>query len=159
MMLKQLREKLRRMLFIIARFYESLHIQLFNKIIVKIINVKYGNKNKFKKMIFGIGLSRTGTSSLNSALNELGIKSKHFLYFPVSTSIPYPYFSLNVYSGALDTPIAANFKKLDKMYPNSKFILTIRDIDSWLESCKKFFTQIYYPKKFKKWLDDVKLKI
>ncbi len=29
------------------------------------------------------------------------------------------------------------YKELDKLYPNSKFILTVRDINSWLDSYEK----------------------
>lgn len=43
------------------------------------------------------------------------------------------------YNAFADTPIARFYKELDQLYPNSKFIYTKRDKDSWLKSCEKFF--------------------
>lgn len=38
-----------------------------------------------------------------------------------------------------DLPIAYFYKELDTMFPNSKFILTVRKKESWLKSCQNFF--------------------
>lgn len=46
---------------------------------------------RFSK-IFGIGLPRTGTTSLNIALNQLGLASKHF---PFELYNPQDHASLN----------------------------------------------------------------
>jgi hypothetical protein len=46
-------------------------------------------------------------------------------------------FELDVfdeYQGFSDSPFPPVFAELDRRFPNSKFILTIRDIDSWLRS-------------------------
>ena len=48
-----------------------------------------------------------------------------------------PYENIKYYDAAADTPVAINYQQLDKQYPNSKFLLTIRDIDSWLKSWSK----------------------
>src|SRR5207247_6666629 len=40
-----------------------------------------------------------------------------------------------------DTPIPSFYRELDVRYPNSKFILTVRDREGWLKYCKKQFTQ------------------
>ena len=40
-----------------------------------------------------------------------------------------------------DTPIPSFYRDLDARYPGSKFILTVRDSEGWLKSCKKQFTQ------------------
>lgn len=157
--MNNLKEMLKRILFLFIRKYETLPLKPFKGLLSKIIRILYGYKEKRKEMIFGIGLSRTGTTSLNAALNELGYKSKHFFFFPVTTNIPYVYFILKDYNAATDLPAAANFKKLDKLYLNSKFILTIRDIESWLVSCKKFFThQMKIPKQ-PKWWQELHLKM
>jgi hypothetical protein len=89
---------------------------------------------EFKK-IFGIGLSRTGTSSLNEALNILGIPSHH--YPPVPRLDEYA----NKYRGLTDTPVAAYFKSLDRTYPGSLFIITVRDRESWTTSAARHFTR------------------
>jgi hypothetical protein len=38
-----------------------------------------------------------------------------------------------------DTPICATYEGLDAAYPGSKFILTVRDKESWLESCRTYW--------------------
>ncbi|MDZ7755181.1 sulfotransferase family protein [Rhodohalobacter sp.] len=42
-----------------------------------------------------------------------------------------------------DVPWAALFKELDAAYPGSKFILTVRDEESWLNSAKKHFGETH----------------
>lgn len=76
--------------------------------------------------IFGIGLSRTGTTSLSHTLKEIGI---NIIHYPNKSKL----FDPNN-DGACDIPAAVHYKKLDKIFPNSKFIYTIRDKDEWLSS-------------------------
>ena len=80
---------------------------------------------KVANKVFGIGLSKTGTTSLNDALNLLGIPSIH---------LPRSLEQIQEFDGATDTPIALAYKKLDLLYPGSKFVLTIREPKSWLGS-------------------------
>jgi len=94
--------------------------------------------------IFGIGLSKTGTTSLARALDILGYRTRDNL--GVVDYIRGDLSSIN--SGILDTndaftdtPIPNFYRELDAKYPDSKFILTVRDMDGWLKSCKKQFTQ------------------
>jgi len=49
------------------------------------------------------------------------------------------------YDALQDVPWAALFKELDQAYPNSKFILTLRDEDAWLHSASKHFKDTYIP--------------
>lgn len=49
---------------------------------------------------------------------------------------------LSKYYVVFDNPVPGVYPQLDKMYPGSKFILTIRDLDSWLESCKKYLAKV-----------------
>ncbi|PPK85601.1 hypothetical protein CLV84_2504 [Neolewinella xylanilytica] len=89
--------------------------------------------------IFGIGLSRTGTTSLSSALELLGYRSFHFPFirsFLGKIYIKQQY--LDNYDALTDTPVALLYKELDKKYPGSKFIYTVRDMDGWLASCEKY---------------------
>jgi hypothetical protein len=46
---------------------------------------------------------------------------------------------------AADTPVCASFEALDAGYPGSKFILTTRDRQSWLESCHGFWAERLEP--------------
>jgi hypothetical protein len=75
--------------------------------------------------IFGIGLTRTGTTSLTEALKILGYSAVH---------CPMSYEEIESHDASTDTAIAARFEFLDLLYPSSKFILTIRDLDSWIDS-------------------------
>ena len=89
--------------------------------------------------IFGIGLSRTGTTSLSSALEILGYRSFHFPFirsFFGRIYIRKQY--LENYDALTDTPVALLYQELDKKYPGSKFIYTVRDMESWLASCEKY---------------------
>lgn len=79
--------------------------------------------------VFGIGLSRTGTTSLAKALALLGYKSIHARGL----------HHIEMYEASTDVPVAARYRQLDKRYPNSRFILTVRDMDSWLESCRQHY--------------------
>lgn len=97
-------------------------------------------KNAINK-VFGIGLSHTGTRSLDKALNILGIKSIHWpldrkTYRELSNGI-YKLSILEKYQAVTDITTVPVYPQLDKTYPGSKFILTIRDKKSWLESMER----------------------
>lgn len=81
--------------------------------------------------VFGIGLSRTGTTTLNHVLNQHGIKTIHY---PTEQQLWDPQND-----GATDIPVIPVYKQLDKKFPGSKFIYTIRDLDSWLDSIVPYF--------------------
>lgn len=80
--------------------------------------------------IFGIGLSRTGTSSLNQYLCDLGFHSIHYPRKPFSNRFPY--------DAATDITVSFQFAQLDLLYPNSKFIMTVREKEDWLNSMEKY---------------------
>ena len=93
--------------------------------------------------IFGIGLSKTGTTSLAHALEILDFKTKD--YPGIEHYRPGDLSSIDgrllyQYDAFTDTPIPSFFRELDVKYPGSKFILTTRELDGWLKSCKKQFT-------------------
>jgi len=90
--------------------------------------------------IFGIGLSKTATTSLASALQILGYKTKHFpsvRYVP-SLAFHIKPHQLEQFDAFTDASIIPFYKKLDDQFTNSKFIYTIRDRESWLKSCEKY---------------------
>jgi len=81
--------------------------------------------------IFCIGLSRSGAMTLNEALEILGYRSlfvKSFEHLEENVS---------QYDAFTHTPLAAIYKELDSRFPDSKFILNIRDRESWLRSLEK----------------------
>jgi hypothetical protein len=77
--------------------------------------------------ILGIGLPRTGTASLSDVFVMLGYRTRHY---------PKYVDRVRAYEALIDVPMCNEFEVLDKMYPGSKFILSVRDLDSWLVSCK-----------------------
>ncbi len=91
-----------------------------------------------KTKIFYIGLSRTGTSSLHHILSELGLRSDHFCGYLLLD--PPNYKKCEDYDCLGDTPVPLLYKKLDKRFEGSKFILTIREKEQWLESMKWMFS-------------------
>lgn len=95
-----------------------------------------------KRKVFGIGLSKTATTSLSSALEMLGYKTKHF---PIRM-IKYEDEKLKIrpkyaerYDALTDLPIARFYRQLYRHFPDARFILTLRDIDGWLDSCRRHF--------------------
>lgn len=92
--------------------------------------------------IFGIGLHKTGTTSLHFALKILGYESAHWKSAHWAKAIWLEMTSvgrsltLEKHYALTDLPIGILYDKLDKAYPGSKFILTTRDENQWLESVK-----------------------
>ena len=87
-------------------------------------------------MIFGIGLSRTGTTSLHHALEVLGFRSA-----PTSVALlddPNDDV-LERYEAFTDNPIPFLYRDLDERYPGSRFVHTTRPLDGWLESMEWLF--------------------
>jgi hypothetical protein len=96
------------------------------------------NELKGQQKVFGLGLSKTGTSSLGEALNMLGIKTIHYPHDRRTLAElrggNYKLSILEKYQGVVDIPVAPYYAQLDRIYPDSKFILTVRDKHSWLSS-------------------------
>lgn len=93
--------------------------------------------------IFGIGMHKTGTTSLHHALNILGCDSAHWpsahwakkIWREMNTAGRSP--TVESHYSLCDLPISNLFRKLDLAYPGSKFILTIRSERSWIESVRR----------------------
>jgi len=83
-----------------------------------------------KSKIFGIGLAKTGTTSLNDAFAILGISS---IGCPDSIS------AIRKFDAATDGIVAAQFEELDRAYPGSKYIYTVRDRESWVKSYTRHY--------------------
>ena len=86
-----------------------------------------------RAMVFGIGLSKTGTHSLTRALEILGI---HCVHYPSPALMVLGQFedAFEGFDAATDISVGAYFRELDGRFPQSRFILTTRDKDSWLAS-------------------------
>ena len=79
---------------------------------------------------FGIGLSKTATSSLQRAFAILGFQAAHYL-----GELEYCN-KMDIWDFFDDLPIPMRYKELDERFPNSKFIYTGRNVDDWLSSCE-----------------------
>jgi hypothetical protein len=93
--------------------------------------------------IFGIGLSKTGTTSLHHAFQDLGFVSKHFPKLPELFTGDFR--CLDEYDAASDISIAPYYPQLDAAYPGAKFILTVRKIDDWLQSLERWWRRARRP--------------
>jgi hypothetical protein len=90
------------------------------------------------RRVFGIGLSKTGTSSLGDALNIVGIRSIHYPFDDATYEClrggTYRLPILDEYQAVVDIPVAPFYAQLDAVYPGSRFILTVREREAWLRS-------------------------
>jgi hypothetical protein len=95
-------------------------------------------------VIFGIGLSKTGTTSLFAALAALGYRAGTYRHMRLRGMDDwfrgdFTRDYLHGYDAVTDLPLAAFFPQLDVRYPGSKFVLTVRDLESWLASARNHF--------------------
>jgi len=94
-----------------------------------------------KPLILGIGMNKTGTSSLTAALYELGYPCLHSAELVKRAAKENrakqlkPLAGLtDEYKAFCDSPINYMFEELDTAYPGSKFILTLREEQPWVIS-------------------------
>lgn len=105
-----------------------------------------------KPKIFGIGLNKTGTTSLKTAMEELGFSTG---YQPKAEKLILDWKNRNFknlisycYTAQFfqDVPFSLPFTyvALDNAFPGSKFILTIRNDDhQWYNSITKFHSKLW----------------
>ncbi|MCO6499209.1 MAG: hypothetical protein J5I47_02395 [Vicingus serpentipes] len=96
-----------------------------------------------KQKVFGLGFHKTGTSSLATALHKLGYnvcgqqndKAQDLIQrnFGVFIDLAKNFDAFE------DDPWYLLYKEMDAAFPNSKFILTDRDVDAWYKSCLNHF--------------------
>jgi hypothetical protein len=85
--------------------------------------------------VFGIGLSKTGTTSLAKALKHLGYSTESWKRNGKVLSWPEFYHE----DAVTDTVCSAQFESLYHTFEKSKFIYTVRDTDSWERSIRSHF--------------------
>ncbi len=95
-----------------------------------------------KRKVFGVGLGKTGTTTLGACLKTLGYKvtgcdvnlTRHLRqgnWAPL-------YRVADRYNGFEDFPWPLTYKKMDERYDECKFILTVRkDSETWFKSLLK----------------------
>lgn len=107
-----------------------------------------------KQKVFCIGFHKTGTTSLEAALEVLGYR----VTGPNGTRDPdiaekvYDLADELVakYDAFQDNPWPVIFKEMDRKYPGSKFILTMRRPDAWINSQVRDFGLTETP--MRKWI-------
>lgn len=95
--------------------------------------------------IFGLGLSRTGTTQLSWILKQLGFDVAHYteVLFPfdIYGKPRLPNWSLLESRDAFtDSPVPLLYPELDRRCEGAKFILTTRNVDDWLASMRWMLT-------------------
>ncbi|MFO1407695.1 MAG: sulfotransferase [Steroidobacteraceae bacterium] len=108
--------------------------------------------SQYDGKIFGIGFYKTGTTSLFEALRILG-------YHAVNGDTPGSYPgaddgatlirridagdwrlpTFERFDAFTDNPYFAIWRRIVDLYPDAKYILTVRDEGPWIESCVKFY--------------------
>lgn len=99
-------------------------------------------KRKNSPLVFCIGDVKTGTTSLSKALNMLGYRSVHFPRWGLPPRGGWlEYIKKSNFDAFADWPIIKGdfYQEIDKDFPNSKFILTVRDPQSYGKSFSRFF--------------------
>lgn len=83
-----------------------------------------------RKKIFAIGFNKCGTTSLHSLFQSLGLSSYHGTRWRKHQEIRLFLF----YDCFSDGSPSGELAKLDELFPGSKFILQVRELDSWIYS-------------------------
>jgi len=101
--------------------------------------------------VFGIGMHKTGTTSLDKAFGILGINSHHWGTANWARDV-WQQVTLDGRSTLVDQhyafcdlPFTILFRQLDKAYPGSKFILTVRPEHDWLRSVERHWDPAVNP--------------
>lgn len=85
-------------------------------------------------------MPRTGTTSLAKALRALQYKVIHAPLSIIKRRDQELLLSVEAarrYEAMADLPVALMYKQLDAAFPDSKFILTIRDVEKWILSMRR----------------------
>jgi hypothetical protein len=89
------------------------------------------------RKVFGLGISKTGTTSLAALAKRMGLKAGHWVWqtFAKVDGLHRPKLELlDAMDFADDLPLAFFFDELAARYPRAEFILTERGLASWLDS-------------------------
>jgi len=99
--------------------------------------------------VVGAGFGRTGTLSMKAALEQLGFGPCYHM----AEVIVHPHFAehwmtaasgqpvkwdvvFNGYKAAVDWPACSFYREQAEHFPNAKVILTLRDMNTWFDSCQ-----------------------
>lgn len=122
-------------------------------------------RRKNKTKVFCIGDMKTGTQSLSKALKILGYRTGRLFAMVDYDQNRIDQFIHKMkksrYDAYIDYPMGEKdlYKIIDKEFPESKFILTVRDKESFAKSYTNYFKEInkhkgFDEKKVKKIIED-----
>ena len=105
-----------------------------------------GGTDPDRPRVFGIGLNKTGTSSFHDAVTILGFESLHWggpsIRLAVEAALAARRLLLSDLGPRYDAfsdilALSTNFVLLDSQYPGSRFVLTVRPVDDWIDSRRR----------------------
>lgn len=118
--------------------------------------------------VIGIGLGRTGTHSLQAALEKLGFAPcyhvfsaifeqpwalRHWLRVARGHEVDYAKI-FRKYRSAAQIPVVEAWRNIVERYPEAKIILTDRDPDSWYESSMALVANVHdWSLRFLAWIN------
>jgi hypothetical protein len=100
--------------------------------------------------VFCIGFQKTGTSSMGRALTALGFQVRNAVALgePVINDEnirEIAFAEVPKFNAFQDNPWPILYRELDEMCPDSRFILTIRNEETWLRSVLRHFGEEAHP--------------
>ncbi|QIE60633.1 sulfotransferase [Rasiella rasia] len=103
-----------------------------------------------KPKVFGIGFQKTGTTSLESALEALGYRvyggDKNLMKYDDTQELKsYIAETLTQWDAVQDMPWPLFYKELYELFPDAKFILTKRESNAWIKSVVRHFGMVRIP--------------
>jgi Sulfotransferase domain len=96
--------------------------------------------------IFGIGLNKTATMSFDAAVTILGFQSLHdggpeiasAVRRAIDDEVPLLSYLEPRFDAFSDVGLLSRrFRMLDRQYPGSHFVLTVRPVDAWIDSRRR----------------------
>ena len=94
---------------------------------VRAIGGRFGLVRRPK--VFAIGFNKSGTTSLHTLFESLGLLSYHGARWRDCDNL----YLLNAFDCFSDN-IPQDLLKIDRLFPGSKFILQVRELDTWVYS-------------------------
>ncbi|MEM6480279.1 MAG: sulfotransferase [Pseudomonadota bacterium] len=79
--------------------------------------------------VFAIGENKSGTTSLHRMFSDFGYRSYHGTKWRDTSRTSFYRFYDAFCDGVPD-----NFRKLDELFPKARFILQVRELDTWIDS-------------------------
>jgi len=105
-----------------------------------------GDLRPDRPRVFGIGLNKTGTMTFDAAMRVLGFESLHDggpeVHDAVKAAIDAGAPLLSNLDQRWDAfsdigLLSRRFGILDRQYPGSRFVMTVRPVDAWLDSRRR----------------------